>query len=481
MKQKFLKYFSFLLFSLFASFMGAYSFYRIWSNHNSDNFITVAPTPKAMNVNMPHYAPNGVSSLDFVKASDISRPVVVYIKGVSVVQRMPSFFDPFGSIGQVGTSGSGVIITSDGYIVTNNHVVKDVQKLEVVLNNNKRTYAAKVVGTDPSCDLALLKIEAKNLPFISFANSDDLPVGAWVLAVGNPFNLTSTVTAGIVSAKGRNINIVHNQFPIESFIQTDAAINPGNSGGALVNTDGELVGINTAIQSETGSYSGYGFAIPSNIVKKVISDIKEFGYSQRAFLEAEVVDIDEKMANLSTDENVSGVYVRKVFKGGNAESGGLQNADIIVKVDGKFIDSRSLFDEQLAYHRPGDKVKFAFKRGNGVKETEITLTNQSGTTTLEKAQSTKSKTLGADFEEITKLEKEKYNVQSGIRISNITGNGKIRNMNLPEGFVVLSFNRKVYDNPHELISAIENTRGQILIEGINPNNGQRITYQFFSY
>ena len=420
----------------------------------------------------------GRAGNDFVKASEISRPCVVYIKGTSIVQRAPSFWDPFGSIGQVGTSGSGVIISPDGFIVTNNHVVNNVKNLEVILNNSKRAYPATVIGTDPSCDLALLKINASNLPSISFGNSDEAAIGSWVIAVGNPFNLTSTVTAGIISAKGRNINIVKNEFPIESFIQTDAAINPGNSGGALVNTDGQLIGINTAIQSQTGSYAGYGFAIPSNIVKKVIGDLKEFGYVQRAFIEAEVIDIDENLANKMAADNISGVYVQKVFPGGNAEKAGLANGDFIIKADGKNMDSRALFDEQLAYHRPGEKIAISYSRNGAVKETELVLTNKQGTVGLEKKSGVKSKKLGAEFEEITRMEKGKYNIPSGIRIFNIT-NGTIRNMNLPENFIILKFNNEVYNTPAELIASMEGASGRIIIEGITPN-GQHSTFQFYS-
>ncbi len=416
---------------------------------------------------------------DFVKASEISRPAVVYIKGTSMVQRMPSFWDPFGSIGQVGTSGSGVIISHDGYIVTNNHVVNNVKNLEVILNNSKRSFPATIVGTDPSCDLALLKIEAKNLPAITFANSDEAAIGSWVLAVGNPFNLTSTVTAGIISAKGRNINIVKNQFPIESFIQTDAAINPGNSGGALVNLDGELVGINTAIQSETGSYSGYGFAIPANIVKKVISDLKEFGFVQRAFMEAEVVDIDETLANKMAADNISGVYLKKIFAGGNAENAGLQSGDFITKVDQRQVDSRSIFDEQLAYHRPGDKIQIEYIHGGKSNITQLVLTNKQGTTGIEQKTSVKSTSLGAEFEEISRLEKGKYNLNGGIRVFNIT-NGRIRSMNLPENFIIAKFNNVVYASASDLVAAMERANGRIIIEGISPN-GQKSTFQFYSY
>jgi S1-C subfamily serine protease len=358
-------------------------------------------------------------------------------------------------------------------------VVENAEKIEVILNNNKRSYTGTIIGRDPSSDLALIKIEAKNLPHISFANSDNLPIGAWVLAVGNPFNLTSTVTAGIVSAKGRNLNIVQNQFPIESFIQTDAAINPGNSGGALVNTAGELVGINAAIFSKTGSYSGYGFAIPSNIVKKVVSDIKDFGYVQRAFIEADVMDIDEQVLSKLKDENVNGVYVRVVVEDGNADKAGMKAGDLILKVNNHDVDSRAVFDEQLAYHRPGDVVTMTIKRGSEIKDVKVTLTNQRGTTSLEKSKSYHSDYLGADMEEITKLEKEKYGVTNGFRVFNITS-GQIARMNLPDGFIITAFNRKTYNDPASLIKDMEGASGKIIVEGISPN-GSRSTYSFYLY
>lgn len=424
------------------------------------------------------------ASPEFIRASEISRPCVVYIKVLSTGrQESPfgwdPFFDFFGNIGPVSSSGSGVIISPDGYIVTNSHVVDKAEKIEVILNNNKRSYTGTIVGQDPSSDLALIKIDAKNLPHIAFGNSDELPIGSWVLAVGNPFNLTSTVTAGIVSAKGRNINLVQNQFPIESFIQTDAAINPGNSGGALVNPQGELVGINTAIFSKTGSYTGYGFAIPANIVKKVVSDIKDFGYVQRAFIEADVVDIDERVLSKLEDESVNGVYVRVVVDEGNAEKAGIKSGDLILKVNGHPIDSRAVFDEQLAYHRPGDQVAMTIKRGGEIKDVKVTLTNQRGTTSLEKSKSYHSDYLGADLEEITKLEKEKYGITSGFRVFNIT-NGQISRMNLPEGFIITAFNRKTYSDPAALIQAMESAAGKIIIDGIH-TNGSRGTYSFYLY
>jgi S1-C subfamily serine protease len=275
---------------LFFGLAGAWIFGRM-SRVNSGNVAVIPPMSNTLRAVSMDALPDG-----FVKASAISTPAVVFIKTQSTVQMSSPFgwfwdFDPFGSRGEATSTGSGVIVSKDGYIVTNNHVIANANKITVVLNQRKQEYTAKVVGTDPGSDLALIKIDANDLPAIVMANSDNIQVGDWVLAVGNPFNLTSTVTAGIVSAKGRNINLMQNQFPIESFIQTDAAINPGNSGGALVNLAGELVGINTAIQSNTGSYTGYGFAIPSNIVHKIVKDLVDFGEVQRAFPGMEVADL----------------------------------------------------------------------------------------------------------------------------------------------------------------------------------------------
>jgi serine protease Do len=486
MKRIVFKYIIILTISFCAGIAGAFAFYSfvikqdfISLETQQTQFPTREMLFTAYNIN-----PAASAFTDFVKASDQSRSSVVFIRSQSTIQQenhfgWDPFFDFFGNRGPATSTGSGVIISSDGYIVTNHHVVNKSEKIEVVLNNNKRVFPAKIIGSDPSTDLALLKISTNELPKIAFSNSDELKIGEWVLAVGNPFNLTSSVTAGIVSAKGRNINIVQNQFPIESFIQTDAAINPGNSGGALVNTEGQLVGINTAILSKTGSYAGYGFAIPSNIVKKVVSDLIEFGYVQRAFIEADIVDIDENLASKLDDDNLNGVYVRVIVPGGNADKGGLEKGDIIIKIDNRFIDSRAVFDEQLAYHRPGDKINLVIKRNGKPHEITITLNNQRGTTTLERNKSLKSEPLGAEFEEITRLEKEKYGVTNGIRIFNI-GNGQIRRMNIPEGFIITAFNRKPYNDPQELIKAFESASGSIEIDGINPN-GTQGRYSFYFY
>lgn len=420
-------------------------------------------------------------SLSFVLASKVSTPSVVFIKTTAIVQQRNPFgfffdgWDPFGSIGQVSSTGSGVIVKNDGYIVTNLHVVKDAQTIEVVLNNKKKTYTAKLIGTDPSTDLALLKIDASSLPAITMTNSDDLQIGEWVIAVGNPFNLTSTVTAGIVSAKGRNINVVNNQFPIESFIQTDAAINPGNSGGALVNLSGELVGINTAIFSKTGSYTGYGFAIPSNIVAKAVKDLIDFGQIQRGYsgIEAEEITEASEKENKVTD----GALVNYVLEEGPASKGGIRKGDVIVKVQDKPVNSKSDFDEHISYYRPGDKIKISYIRAGAEKETTITLTNQDGETSLNVNKSISSDKLGADFSPLSKVELQRYKISNGVKVSNIRS-GLISSMNIEDGFIFTKYNGKACTDAAALIKDLENAGGRIQIEGIGADGGTRI-YNFY--
>lgn len=424
-----------------------------------------------------------LSQPNFVEASEAATPAVVFIKTLSNMNQRRSAWDewfgwdPFGSMGPVSSSGSGVIISEDGYIVTNHHVIDGADQIEVVLNNNKKSFTAKVVGDDPSTDLAVLKIEAKKLPAIKVGNSELLKTGEWVVAVGNPFNLTSTVTAGIVSAKGRNISIVNNQFPIESFIQTDAAINPGNSGGALVNISGELVGINTAIVSKTGSYNGYGFAIPSNIVAKIVKDIIDFGEVQRSFTGMDVRDID---GDLSEKLNLNdGVYVNVLQQGGPASKAGINEGDVIIKVKGKTVDSKAEFDEQIAYRRPGDKVEVTVLRKGAEKSFTLVLTNREGTTEVIEKQSVTSAALGADFEPISKVEKDRYKIASGYKVSNIRS-GRIRKMGIPEGFIFVTLNKNQYESVDAFIKDFERVKGQITIEGIHPN-GTKGFYSFFYY
>lgn len=415
-------------------------------------------------------------SEDFVAASALSTQSVVFINTLST-QAASSWFDLYfgGGTQQVQGSGSGVIYSADGYIITNNHVIDKSTKIEVV--HEKKTYQAKIIGTDPSTDLALLKVEAQNLPAVKLGVSKDLRIGEWVLAVGNPFNLTSTVTAGIVSAKGRNINIVNSQFPIESFIQTDAAINPGNSGGALVNVKGELVGINTAILSKTGSYTGYGFAVPVDIVKKIVKDLIKYGEVQKPFFGADVQELNTAYADKLKLDNLNGVVVTYVQKDGASEKMGLKKDDVILKLNDYDINSKGSFDEYLSYFSPGDKIKVVFKRENKIQENYLTLTNREGTTEVLKRETYKSESLGADFEAISKVEKDKLGIANGVRIVTV-GNGLIRRLSLSEGFVIMSINKVAVSTPEEVVEILEKIRGRVIIEGITAS-GQRGYYSYY--
>jgi len=420
---------------------------------------------------------------DFVLASEQSTSAVVYLKTTgTAAQRSFNdwFFGDFFNQRQeaVVNSGSGVIVSADGYIVTNNHVVEKASQVEVVLTN-KDSYTAKIVGTDPSTDLALLKIEGDRLPVITFANSNRLKVGEWVLAVGNPFNLTSTVTAGIVSAKGRNLNLVNNLFPIESFIQTDAAINPGNSGGALVNTQGELVGINTAIISRTGAYNGYGFAVPSNIVQKVIRDLREFGTVQRAFLGADVIEIDARVRKQAGLTSNAGVMVGSMASYGPARGVGIQEGDVIKEFDGQIIDSKSTFDELLSYHRPGDEVSLVYERSGKRQSVQIKLTNTEGGMGAVKSEKYYSAELGAHFETVSKLEKDRLGIGGGVKISQ-AGQGSLRRMGLRDGLIITQINRTPVTEIEQCIELLRFSRGQVTIEGVD-QSGRKSYFTYFSY
>ena len=462
--------------------LGAYGFHVFLNDTNDIQENRVETQDYVENVS---YKGLPVSdNLNFVEASKVSTPSVVFIKTISQYQRRSSWgmffdFDPFGSIGKVSSSGSGVIMSQDGYIVTNYHVIRNADEISVNLNQKKKDYRAKVIGIDPSTDLALLKIEAENLPNITLGNSDDARIGDWVLAVGNPFNLTSTVTAGIVSAKGRNISIVDNQFPIESFIQTDAAINPGNSGGALVDLKGNLIGINTAIATKTGSYSGYGFAIPVNIVAKIVKDLIDFGEVQRGFMGMEVEDIDSKIQESLKTNIENGVLVMDVYKGGPADKSGIQEGDIVIKIRGKEVATKALYDEQLAYYRPGEIIKITVVRDEKEIEVDVKLINKDGNTEIVRSNSSSSAKLGADFQLLSNYEKKKLGITSGIKLTNVR-NGLVRRMNLPDGFVITQFNDKSYDNPEGLIKAMENAGGKYKIEGVDSNGNKRY-FNFYGY
>jgi Do/DeqQ family serine protease len=460
---------------LLCGIVGAWFYLK--HHEKSEMAFTTNASGAYQNVNLAEM-PNG-----FVKASAISTPSVVFIKTQSTVEMRSPFgwfwdFDPFGSRGEATSTGSGVIVSKDGYIVTNNHVIANANKITVVLNKQKQEFTAKVVGTEPGADLALLKIEADNLPAIVMANSDDVQVGDWVLAVGNPFNLTSTVTAGIVSAKGRNINIVQNQFPIESFIQTDAAINPGNSGGALVNTSGQLVGINTAIQSNTGSYTGYGFAIPVNIVKKIVKDLVEFGVVKRALPGMDIVDLTAaKSAAAKLGQEA--VEVSEVLEDGPAWNAGIRKGDIVLSVNGYATPSKALYDEYLSYLRPGDEARLVLWTNGQEKTVTLKLISKDDNRALALKGAVNSKVLGADFQPLSPTDLAKYKIASGIRLVNVVQGGYIWRMGLRDGFIMLQFNGRAYTEAEELISVMETATGRIRIEGMD-RNGNRSSYSFYS-
>lgn len=371
-------------------------------------------------------------------------------------------------------SGSGVILSADGIIVTNNHVIQGADNIKVVLND-KREFDAKLVGADPQTDVAVLKIEEKSLPFLRFGDSGDLKLGQWVLAVGNPFNLTSTVTAGIISAKGRNIGINQNSSGIEAFIQTDAAVNPGNSGGALVNTKGELIGINTAIASQTGSYSGYSFAIPASIVKKVIGDIQEYGEVQRALLGVEISDVNAELAKEKNLNKIEGVYIGRVQIGGGAEKAGLKDNDVILSVDGVEVNSMAQLQEQVNKHRPGDKVQVVVKRGNKKQPFNVTLRNKHGDTEIVKSGDA-DEFFGSKFVAISDREKEELGIRNGIKITEI-GSGIFKDTGIRKGFIITEVNKIAISEFNDLERVIRNSKGGILVEGIYPN-GEMVDYVF---
>ncbi len=418
-----------------------------------------------------------VGSKDFVAAADMSLNAVVHVK----TKGEQEVYDPFhyffygqGKSREVMSSGSGVILSADGYVVTNNHVIQNANEIEIV-TNDRQTFDAKIIGTDPNTDLALLKIEgSEQLPYIAYGNSDQLEVGEWVLAVGNPFNLTSTVTAGIVSAKGRKINILRSDpqsgmSSIESFIQTDAAVNPGNSGGALVNTQGQLVGINTAIQSRTGSYIGYSFAIPVNIVKKVVSDLRDFGAVQRAFIGVNIRDIDKKLAQEKGIKDMNGVYVTGLAEKGAAADAGIQEGDIIVKVGNTDTKKVSELQEQIGQFRPGDEVLITLIRDNKELEKKMVLKNIEGNTEIVKVEKPSSLAeLGANFQEVSKGEMKKLGISGGVKVSQLYS-GKLRQAGMKEGFIITEIDNKRINNLDELSKALAGKKGGVLFEGLYPN------------
>ena len=467
--------FKIIVLGFFSGLAGSYTGYRYFSEphavsqQSQADFHSVnyhAPENITGDVSNPMPAEIAVGE-DFSQAASRATPSVVYINSISQGVSYSNWDWFFGETPGKQTkvsSGSGVIFTEDGYIVTNNHVIASAERIEV--NYNKRVYPAELVGTDPSTDLAVIKINGNDLPAIALANSKDVKVGEWVIAVGNPFSLASTVTAGIVSATGRKIGILEDKFPIESFIQTDAAINPGNSGGALVNTKGELVGINTAILSRTGSYTGYAFAVPVDIARKVFSDLVKYGIVQRAVFGGRVVEYDyanAKKYNLDTRvENYHGVLLNSVDREGPAIDAGLKPGDIITRVDGVTINSQSAFEEELSYHYPGDKINITYLRDNRQATTSVTLVNRDGSTEIIRRDIVESKFLGAHLE----------STQYGVKVFRIQENSVFKQMGVPENFTIVALNRVRVKKPEEVVEFFQKFKGRGSIYGVNTSRQQ---------
>lgn len=437
---------------------------------------------------------------DFTESAAMVTPAVVHITTTftspqrTMTDPFDGFFDDFfvhprmqpRQPQEAKATGSGVLITDDGYIVTNNHVVDNADKIEVSLTD-KRTFSAKVIGTDPNTDLALLKISGTNLPIVKIGNSDEVRVGEWVLAVGNPFNLHSTVTAGIVSAKARNIGIIGTEqgstssHPIESFIQTDAAINKGNSGGALVNTRGELIGINAAIASQSGSYEGYGFAIPINLVKKVMDDFLKFGVVKRGFLGVQISEINSEIAKEKNLNSTKGVYISKVEESSAAQNAGLKEGDVILRIEDQDVNTTPEVMEQIGRFRPGDKVNLTVNRAGKEKKFVVELKGEEEVLTYNGVGSSAEETynkLGASFSKVPEATKKKLGINIGVLVAEVRKGKIFEQMNIQKGTVITQINNKTVDSTNDVDEAIKLCKNNmILIMGIAPS-GAHITFQF---
>ncbi len=444
---------------------------------------SAAITQQAVSPVLTSYPLQDPQPVDLTYAAEITVPAVVHVHIKTTVGGEANnpilqwfYGDRYSRPREVSGYGSGVIISPDGYIITNNHVVEDADNIEVVLNDN-RTFPAKLIGRDPNTDIALLKINATNLSFIKYGDSDQLKLGEWVLAVGNPFNLTSTVTAGIVSAKGRDLDILDSNYKIESFIQTDAALNVGNSGGALVNTRGLLVGITSAIVSPNGTYAGNSFAIPVNLVKKVVADLKEYGEVQRAIIGVNIKPITEDIAKKNKYDGLQGVVIGSVVPGGSADAAGLRENDIVTKFDGIQVNSPSELQEQVGEHRPGDKATITYVRNGKENTVSITLKNIAGTTGLVTAEMDEGPiVLGARLETLSPSERDNYNVDSGVKVTEI-GNGKLKDIGIRKGYIILSINGKKIKDASDVRNAVGGDKNLKSIEGIQ-SDGTLFSYSY---
>lgn len=454
------------------------------TNTNVEIVERVVETSPQLGAHFTTYTQGGYPDLTYAAENAVKAVVnIEVISEVAVPSGYNPFFDFFGIPQQQGmqkreqrSGGSGVIISTDGYIVTNNHVVENSTKLRVKLNDG-RTFEARKIGTDPATDVALIKVEAENLPTLAFGSSDALRLGEWVLAIGSPFDLQSTITAGIVSAKARQLDVIPDDFRLESFIQTDAAVNPGNSGGALVNARGELVGINTVIKSSTGSYIGYSFAVPESIVRKVVDDLKEYGIVQRALLGITYRYIDQEFIDAMGEDTrittVGGVYVASVVEGGAASEAGLRKGDVITNIDGVDIDAPSKLAEQIGKHRPNDKIKIIVKRGDNVKHFEVTLRNKAGGAELLPSDAVDVvKVLGGRFIEADAKLCKKLDIRGGVQVVQVSADGLLARARVREGFVITHINDRSVNSVADL-NAITNKVQSI--DGVYPD-GRAASY-----
>jgi Do/DeqQ family serine protease len=415
---------------------------------------------------------HSASPTNFIEAAEIATPAVVNIRAL-----LDSGGGVFSGGALTGSSGSGVVLSPDGFVVTNHHVVDRSTDIKVTLSD-KREFKARLVGSDASTDIALLKIDEIDLPFVVFGNSDSVRVGEWVLAVGNPFNLESTVTAGIISAKGRNINILGGGASIESFIQTDAAVNPGNSGGALVNTAGELVGVNTAIITESGSYEGYSFAVPSNLVQKVIRDLREFGVVQRAFLGVGIQDLDSETAKELELPNAEGALINRIATGGAAADAALEIGDVIISVNNTKVRSTSELQEFVGRYRPGETVSLEYWRNGKKYKNRVLLKDSNNSTGIARVRGDElDDQLGIALRDLSKEEKRKLRLQ-GCIVSSVRRGSIVYDTNMQPGFIISSVNGNRVTTVAEAIEAIQNAYSSLSLDGYYEGEPDLYSYRF---
>ncbi len=493
-----------ILLVLVISIFSAAGSVAIYENYFANKRSTIVQGETKLPSNYAHYLDNaatGADPIDFTKAANTAVPTVVHIKTKIPAKKisnqlprnrgnnMEDWFDQFFQFGpqvqpEQRASGSGVIISEDGYVVTNNHVISDggdgVAEEIMVTLHNKKTYKARVIGRDPSSDLAVLKIDGNNFPFLLYGNSDNVKLGQWVLAVGYPLTLETTVTAGIVSAKGRSIGINRSQSltPVESFIQTDAAVNQGNSGGALVSTEGQLIGINSAILAPSGTYAGYSFAIPVNIVKKIVNDLIQYGNVKRGFLGVSYIPSDEENERMVKQAGITdgqGVYVTAIPSEGGAAKAGLKKGDVIIKVNGNNVTSGLEMSAQIASFKPGDQVALSYFRNGKEYSTNVNLKETAGKVDVI-APRNLNEILGGELETLSQKNAEKYNLEGGVVVKKIKAGGLLSKTRMQDGFIITGVNGRDITSVEDLGKLLNGAYGTIRLEGTYPDSDGNYTF-----